>query len=479
LQIALLISNRETLKLEIRFMGITQELTKYCSELKFQKLPDEVVDRVKYFFLDFVGVACRGSQEDSSKSTYRFVKEVGERNRGGVMIGTKERAFYLYAALANGVSSHAIEMDDVNNEASLHPGVVVFPSALATGEMVHGNGKGFIEAVVTGYEVMIRLGKALGPENSYQRGFHPTGTCGVFGSTVTASKLLTLKEEAMVSAIGIAGSQAAGSMEYLAQGAWTKRLHAGWAAHGGMIAAGLAHNGFRGPTSIIEGRDGFLHAYSNAADISKVLERLGSGYEILGTSIKPHACCRYMQPPIDAILKIVKENDLLPNQVEKIKLGILRAGAPLIAEPTEAKVRPRSIVDAQFSMPFGAAVALLYRKAGLREFQLSKIRSEEVQRVMNQVECRIDPELEKTFPRQWSATAEILAKDGTRYFTKVEYCKGDPEDPVSWEELIDKFHDLSGRFMTKERRLKIVNQVREFEKVRDIQKWSSILLRDR
>jgi len=459
-------------------MGITQELAKYCSGLKFRQLPEEVIDRVKYFFLDFIGVACRGSREDSSQSMYRFVREMDRGAKNGVLIGTKERAPYLYAALANGTSSHAIEMDDVNNEASLHPGVVIFPSALATCEMVSATGKSFIEAVVLGYEVMIRLGKALGPENSYRRGFHPTATCGTFGSSVAASKIMGLKEEKMTGAMGIAGSQAAGSMEYLAQGAWTKRFHAGWAAHSGMIAAHLARKGFRGPTSIIEGRDGFLHAYSNGADSSKVLEGIGSGFEILHTSVKPHACCRYMQPPIDGILKIVKENDLQPDQVAKVKLGLLRAGAPLIAEPKENKYNPQSIVDAQFSMPFGAAVALLYRRAGLKEFHPSKIRSEEVRQMMKQVEYFVDLDLDRTFPKQWGATAEILTKDGKRYFTKIEYPKGDPENPLSWEEMIEKFHDLSSRVLTRGRRSKIVDQVRRLEEIRDFHKWSPLLLRN-
>jgi len=323
------------------------------------------------------------------------------------------------------------------------------------------------------------LGKALGPENSYGRGFHPTATCGTFGSSVTASKVLGLKEGKIANVMGIAGSQAAGSMEYLAQGAWTKRFHAGWAALSGMVAAQLAKKGFKGPTSIIEGRDGFLHAYSNGADASKVLEGIGSGFEILRTSVKPHACCRYMQPPIDGVLKIVKENNLRPDQVEKLRVGILKAGAHLIAEPAKKKYSPQSVVDAQFSMPFGAAVAILRRRAGLEEFQPSVIRSEEVKRMMKRVECLVDPDLDRTFPRQWCATAEVFTKDGKRYFTKVEYCKGDPENPLSWEELIEKFHDLSNRFWTKERRVKIVEQVRNFEKIRDIQKWSSLLLRAR
>ena len=321
-------------------MGITQELASYCSHMKFDDLSDEVIDCAKYRFLDWISVACRGSIENPSQTAYRFVREM-EKGQG-VIVGTQQKAPYLYSALANGTASHSIEMDDVNNESSLHPGVVVFPSALATGEMVGASGKRFILAVVLGYEVMIRLGTALGPENSYKRGFHPTGTCGTFGSSVVSSKILGLQEEGILSATGISGSQAAGSMEYLAQGAWTKPFHAGWAAHSGMVAALLSRKGFKGPSSILEGRDGFLHAYSNGADPSKVLEGIGSGFQILQTSVKTHACCRYMQPPIDAVLKIVNENNLRPEQVKKIKVGVLRAGAHLIAEPIASKYNPVS-----------------------------------------------------------------------------------------------------------------------------------------
>jgi len=456
-------------------MGITQELARYCNRMKLNDLSDEVIGCAKYRFLDFISVACRGSIEDPSRTIYRFVREMGKG--AGVIIGTKEKAPYLYSALANGTSSHSIEMDDVNNESSLHPGVVVFPSALAAAEMVGSSGKHFILAVVLGYEVMIRLGTALEPENSYKRGFHPTGTCGAFGSSVATSKILRLQEEEILNAMGISGSQAAGSMEYLAQGAWTKPFHAGWAAHSGMVAALLSRKGFKGPSSILEGRDGFLHAYSAGADPSKVLEGIGSGFQILQTSVKIHACCRYMHSPIDAVLKIVKENNLRPEQVKKVKVGILRAGAPLIADPIESKYKPQSIVDAQFSMPFGAAAALLHGKAGLKEFQLSTIQSRPVREMMRKVECMVDPELDRTFPKQWRATAEILTEDEKRYSTTVEYPKGDPENPLSWEEMVERFHELVGRIMKKDQRLKIVEAVERLDGIKDMRRWSSQLLR--
>jgi 2-methylcitrate dehydratase PrpD len=456
-------------------MGITQELAGYCSRIKFNNLSDEVIDCVKYRFLDFISVACRGSIEDPSQTVYRFISEM-EKGQG-VIVGTRQKAPYLYSALANGTASHSIEMDDVDNESSLHPGVVVFPAALATGEMAGASGKRFILAVVLGYEVMVRLGTALGPENSYKRGFHPTGTCGTFGSSVASSKILGLQEDEILNAMGISGSQAAGSMEYLAQGAWTKPFHAGWAAHSGMVAALLSRKGFKGPSSILEGRDGFLHAYSNGADPSKVLKGIGSGFQILQTSVKIHACCRYMHSPIDAVLKIVKENNLRPEQVKKIKVGVLRAGSHLIAQPIESKYNPQSIVDAQFSMPFGATAALLYGKAGLNEFQPATILSRPVKETIRKVECIIDPELDRTFPRQWRATAEILTQDEKRYSTTVEYPKGDPENPLSWEEMIGRFHELTGRIMKKDQRLKIVEAVEKLDEIKDMRKWSSQLLR--
>jgi 2-methylcitrate dehydratase PrpD len=456
-------------------MGITQELAGYCSRMQFNDLSDEAVDCAKYRFLDWISVACRGSIEDSSRAVYRFVREL-EKGQG-VIVGTGQKAPYLYSALANGSASHSIEMDDVNNESSLHPGVVVFPAALAAGEMAGASGRRFILAVVLGYEVMIRLGTALGPENSYNRGFHPTGTCGTFGSSVAAAKILGLKEEEILSAMGISGSQAAGSMEYLAQGAWTKPFNAGWAAHSGMAAALLSRKGFIGPGSILEGRDGFLHAYSNGADPTRVLEGIGSGFQILQTSVKVHACCRYMHSPIDAVLKIVKENNLRPEQVKKVKIGVLKAGAHLIAEPIESKHNPQSIVDAQFSMPFGAAAALLYGRAGLKEFQPDTIRSEPVKETMRKVACIVDPELDRTFPKQWRATAEILTQDEKRYSTTIEYPRGDPENPLSWEAMVERFHDLAGQIIKKDQRLKIVEAVENLDGVKDMRKWSSQFLR--
>ena len=459
-------------------MEITKKLVKFCSTLKYDNLPFDAIDRAKYYMLDFLGVITRGSQEESSKVMYQFIKGLGITDEEGVIIATKMKTSFQYSALANGTAAHALEFDDVNNEASLHPGVAIFPAAIAACEMANRGGKEFIEGVVLGYEVMIRLGKALGPKEHYSRGFHPTGTCGTFGAAAAVSKILGLSEQQMLNAIGIAGSQAAGSMEFLAQGAWSKRMHPGWAAHNGIIASLLAKNGFTGPSSIIEGRFGFLHAYSDNANPKKVIDGLGDDFEILKCSIKPHACCRYMQPSIDAILKITKENKIKPDDVEKITLGILQAGYSIIASPMDSKRNPKTVYEAQFSMPFGAAVAILFGKATLNEFTQDKLNSSEIKALMEKVYCVKNPELDKVYPKHWPATAEIKTKDGKVFSTRLEYPKGDPENPLTWDELIKKFNGLSSTVYSEAQREKMIEQVKNIDNIENLKPWASILLKE-
>jgi 2-methylcitrate dehydratase PrpD len=375
-------------------------------------------------------------------------------------------------------SAHSLELDDVVNAASLHPAVVIMPAALAAAHFAACSGREFIAAIAAGYEVTIKLGVALDPAVHYARGFHPTGTCGTLGAAVTVAKLLKLNQKAMVHALGIAGSQAAGSMEFLSDGAFTKRLHPGWAAHSGMIAALLARENFTGPATIIEGRFGFLHAYSHGANPARVLQDWGDPYEVTKTSIKPHACCRYKQGPIDGILKIMRENNLDAAQIRKVTLGILKAGFALVAEPKEQKSNPASVVDAQFSMPFGAAVAILYGKATLDEYTLENIKSAQVKAMMDKIFCIKDPELEKEFPQKWPAAVTILTQDGNEYFTRVDYPKGDPENPLTWNELIDKFKNLMSPVFSDDRQTQIIDKVRSLEQMADLDELSMLLAKD-
>ncbi|MGD2185408.1 MAG: MmgE/PrpD family protein [Desulfobacterales bacterium] len=459
-------------------MEVTKELAQRCYDLNYDALTADVVDRVKYLVLDFIGVAARGALSDSSGCVQRFIVNSDISGDGAVVIGTNLKTSPSYAALANGTAAHSLELDDVVNEASLHPAVVIMPTALAAAHIAGCSGNELIAAIAAGYEVMIKLGKALDPAAHYARGFHPTGTCGTLGAAVTAAKILKLDQKAMMNALGIAGSQAAGSMEFLSDGAFTKRLHPGWAAHSGIIAALLARDDFTGPGTIIEGRFGFLHAYSSGSKAAKVLQNWGDPYEVLHTSIKPHACCRYKQGPIDGILKIVRENNIDASQIEKVTLGILKAGFAIVAEPEAQKFNPKSVVDAQFSMPFGAAVAILNGKATLDEYTLENVNSARVKELMDKVSCVKDPELEKEFPMKWPAAVTLQTKDGKTYSTRIDFPKGDPENPLTWVELIDKFRNLIAPVFFEARQNEIIERARSLEKEKDLKVFSLLLLKD-
>jgi 2-methylcitrate dehydratase PrpD len=459
-------------------MKLTKDLVQGCHDLNYDALTTDVVDRVKYLFLDFIGVAARGALSDSSSPVQRLILNLDNARDGAVVIGTHRKADPSYAALANGTAAHSLELDDVVNEASLHPAVAIMPAALAAAHIAGCSGKELIAAITAGYEVMIKLGVALDPAAHYARGFHPTGTCGTMGAAITAAKILKLNQKAMMNALGIAGSQAAGSMEFLSDGAFTKRLHPGWAAHSGIIAALLARENFTGPGTIIEGRFGFLHAYSSGSKSGKVLQDWGDPWEVLHTSIKPHACCRYKQGPIDGILKIMHENHLDASQIEKVILGILQAGFAIVAEPEEQKSNPNSVVDAQFSMPFGAAAAILYGKATLDEYTMERINSTRVKELMDKISCVKDPELEKEFPKKWPASVTLLTKDGKTYSTRIDFPKGDPENPLTWDELIDKFRNLIAPVFFEARQNEIIERVRSLEKEEDLKAFSMLLLKD-
>ena len=449
-------------------MGLTKKMAQICYDLNFETLPAEVQDRVKYLLLDYLGVAIRGAETESSVPVHRFLSKRQDAFRGVPVIATSLRVDAPYAALALGTAAHSLELDDVVNAASLHPAVSVMSAVLAAGYMVGCSGRELMEGIVAGYEVTVKLGIALDPAAHYARGFHPTATCGTLGAAVAAAKILKLDPVGITNAMGIAGSQAAGSMEFLADGAFTKRFHAGWSAHSGLIAALLAGEGFTGPGSIIEGKFGFLHAYSPVSDPGKVLAGWGSPYEVMKTSIKPHACCRYNQGAIDCILQIVSEHGLSPNDIDRVEVSILKAGFALVAEPREVKLNPKSVVDAQFSMPFGGAVAILKGNAFLEQYTMKNISSAAVRDLMIRIHCSENPGIEKEFPQKWPAEVAIITKEGKKYRVRLDHPKGDPENPLTWDEIIEKFKNLATAVFPGDKCSAIVESVRGLENVSDV-----------
>jgi 2-methylcitrate dehydratase PrpD len=356
-------------------------------------------------------------------------------------------------------------MDDTHLGGSIHLGASVFSAALAAAEIATTSGARFLRAVVAGYEVAARLAVALDPAAHYRRGFHPTGTCGAFGAAAAAGVVLGLDAGGIAAALGVAGSQAAGSMEFLADGAWTKRFHPGWAACAGLHAAALARSGFRAPASILDGRFGFLHAYTDGADPAALR---ADGFELLRTGVKPHACCRYSQGPIDATLALRAAHAIDPARVERIEVGIVAAGFPIVCEPLDAKRRPASVVDAQFSLPFSIATALVHGAAWPEDFGLDRLELPAIRRVMDRVLPARDSALDALFPRAWPSWVRIRLDGGACHEARVAHPLGDPENFPGPDLLRAKFDRLAQRSVSAARADELVNVVTRFDGVADV-----------
>ena len=437
----------------------TRDLVEFLHAMEAKSLSAEVLDRARYFLLDYLSVAIRGSREESSKAVQRMVQRLGAAGPAAV-IGTRVRTISGLAALANGAAAHSIEQDDTHSGGSIHLGATMYSAALALAEtMPETSSDSFLTAVIAGFEAAARIAMAAQAREQYALGFHPTQTCGVFGAAIASAKLLGLTAEQTLAAVGIAGSMAAGSMEFLAEGAWTKRSHPGLAAQNGIQAALMAAEGFHGPLRILEGRDGFLHGYSRNPVPGRLTAGLGQSYEILRTAVKPHACCRYMQGPIDAVLSLVREHSMQSNQICRITIAVLEAGWAIVADPSAQKYNPECVVDAQFSMPFGAAVSALEGAAGLDQFTLEKVRSSRVREFMKKVEMVKDPSIEGTFPAEWPARVVIELEDGRRREKFVRYPKGDPENPLTWDEMCAKFRSLAGAVIAEDQCDEIIAEV--------------------
>lgn len=430
-------------------------LASFCADLTLDRIPDAARARAVELVLDLIGVAARGRDADSSRAVSAFVRT--------------QPAGAAWSALEMGAAAHATEMDDVTTESSLHPGAAVIPAAIAVARERDAPGRAALEAVVAGYEVTIRVGNALGAASAYARGFHPTGVAGVFGGAVAAGRLAGLDAAGLERAIGIAGTMAAGSLEYRADGSWTKRLNPGWAAHGGIVAAGLAAHGFTGPATAIEGEHGLLRGYTDEPDPSRLAAGLSADdLQVMRVSIKPYGCCRYAHGIIDAALALRRRHGIRPEDVTALRLGVLSAGWSLIADPPERVRAPRNTVDAQFSAPYAAAVAIARGRAGLAEFNDESLRDPVIRSLAMRAECYRDDALDARYPMEWPAAIEIHLGDGRVLRARVDHALGEPENPVPRDALIDRFIEMVGARVAASEARRLADRILALERERDL-----------
>lgn len=372
----------------------TQILARFVADLTYENLPPQVPARALDLTIDLIGSVVRaGAEADSSPSILAMLARLGLDAPGEALVfGAPRRYTPAIAALLNGALGHSLDFDDTHADSSLHPSAPVVPAAFAAAEMTGASGAALLTAIVAGHEVCCRLGNALDPTSHYARGFHPTATAGTFGAAAAAGKLLGLNAGGIASAFGVAGSQAAGSLQFLVNGGWNKRWQVGAAAMNGLIAATLAAEGFHGASQAIEGIHGFLHGYTDNARPEMAVADLGSVWETMKIGMKPYPACRYTHAAVDGLLALRREQGLQADDILEVSIGLHRNGITLTGAPLDEKRRPRSVVEGQFSMPFAAAVALHQGRFGWDDYAL--LGNPEVEAIADRVEVHQEPRLE-------------------------------------------------------------------------------------
>ena len=355
-----------------------------------------------------------------------------------------------------------MEFDDIYRDALYHPGSPTIAAALAMAEKLHADGKRLIAGIVAGYEVGTRIGEAVNP--SHYRYWHTTGTVGTFGAAAAAGNLLGLNAEQMTWALGNAGTQAAGLWQFLEDGQMmSKPLHSGKAASSGVLSALLAQHGFNGATRILEGTKGFCVATASDWSFDKVLPSLGQRYNIASTTFKAHASCGHTHPAIDATLAIAREYTIRAKDVSSVRVRTYSLAHTVAGNPS-----PSTIEQAKFSIPFCVATVLRFGKAGTAEFASDRIGDPETVALMNRVSVEPDPELSSLAPKKRPAIVEIVTHDGRSFVHRVDFRKGDPENPPTQSELETKFLDLAAASVPREEGTAITEAVSRLDKIEDV-----------
>ncbi len=353
------------------------------------------------------------------------------------VIGSPTRLGVEGAAFVNGTAAHGEDFDDTYEGGPVHAGAVVVPALLAAAQRHGASGGELLRGIAVGVEVMCRL-CAVAPMKVHKAGFHPTAIFGVMGAVAGVGAMLRVPDKVMVNALGIAGSLASGIIEYLAEGAWTKRLHPGWAAQSGYRAVRLALAGFEGPRTVFEGRHGFFHGYANTSDgdFAAMLDGFGQRWLWTGIAFKPYACGTMAHPFIDCA-RAWRQRGIAPGRIARIECETAEGIVHRLWEPLAAKRAPPNGYAAKFSIPYAVAVALLHDNAGLGEYGDAQVKDPALQALAAKVSYRVDPA--NPYPRQFTGHLAVTLDDGTLHQHRQAYFKGGAEHPLSDADLAHKF----------------------------------------
>ena len=413
-----------------------ERLATFTSSLDYDEIPPAVVDAAKLHLLDTLGCGLAAHALDVATQARSAMVEVGGEGEASV-IGLEGGLPAASAALANGMLCHGLDFDDTHSDSVSHVSTVVSPAALAAGEAQRVSGRELVTAIVGGNEVVTRVGMAASGA-FHRRGFHPTAVCGIFGATAAAARLNGLGVPAATSALGIAGSMASGLFAYLEDGTPTKPIHAGWAAHGAVVAARLAAHGAAGPPGVLEARFGLYESFVGMAgiDLEPHFGDLGERWETPRIAFKPYPACHFMHGCLGATADAVA-GGIRPEEIEEILVTLPQAGVPLVLEPVASKLSPRSEYEAKFSLQYSVAALLVHGSVGVASYTADAIRDPRVLELAKRVVY--ETQEYATYPAGFPGGVRIRLKDGRTLTAELPYQRGGPENPLSPAEVREKF----------------------------------------
>lgn len=399
------------------------------------RVPPRVADTVRRLVVDVTGLCVAARRELYIDATLAAV------DRGGpcTAIGHAGGFDAFGAALVNGTAAHGEDYDDTFEGGPVHAGAVIVPAVLAAAEREGLAGERVMVGIAAGVELMCRL-SLVAPTGAHRAGFHPTAVFGALAAAGAVGAALRLPADAQVSALGIAGSMASGIIEYLAEGTWTKRMHAGWAAQSGLRAALMARGGFKGPRTVLDGTHGFFKSFAPSVppDFDRLLNGLGERWVTQDLAFKPYACGTMAQPFIDCAIALAKEG-VRAADIADIECRVGEGTVHRLWEPLVSKQRPPTPYAAKFSTPFCMAVAFFDGRAGFAQFTESRIHDPAVTGLAAKIRYVIDPDDE--YPRNFSGHLRATLRDGTTREYRQPHMRGGAREPLADEEVRVKFLD--------------------------------------
>jgi 2-methylcitrate dehydratase PrpD len=449
---------------------LARRLADFTAALEFDALPPEVVASAKLRALDILGIALAATTVETAPSILGALEGWGG---GGdcTVLGTKQTATVPLAILGNGSLAHSLDYDDTHAASITHASAVVVPVALALGEAGGLDGRTVITAAVAGYESIARLGMAASGV-FHARGWHATAVCGAFAAALVAGRLERLDPARLTAALGIAGSFASGVLEHLEDGSWVKRVHPGWAGHAGAVASALARGGFTGPATVLEGRFGLYRNFVGAEPDQAPFETLGRQWETLAIGYKPYPCCHYNHAYLDCALELRREHRLTAEAIEAIECMVPAGQVPIVCEPRAAKLRPRTAYDAQFSLPFSVASALLDGRVGLDTYAPERLTEAARLGLAARVRHTVDPD--SAFPRGFPGWVRLRLRDGRTLEARAPDGRGSLSRPLPAEAIVEKFRDNAGRAVAPARVAEIERTVLGLDALADVRALTTL-----